>query len=112
MALSGIAEIGTQGMAGTARVESSSRVTITFDNAYPAGGYTTISTLIKAVIGTGKTITSISQETVGGGYLFSWDRANDTLLCYEYPTAIGPATELATATALAAVSCEFRVNWV
>lgn len=113
MALGTITEVGTQGMQGTSRVTGHNRVSVPLDGSYPTGGYLTISTLIKAVIGTGKTPIMIMPATAPGGYPAEWSRATDALKFFQYPTAQGPKTELGAGSAvLAGLSIELDVIWV
>uniref|UniRef100_A0A6M3X8I4 Uncharacterized protein n=1 Tax=viral metagenome TaxID=1070528 RepID=A0A6M3X8I4_9ZZZZ len=113
MALGVITEVGQQGMQGTSRVTGHSRVSVPLDGAYPTGGYLTISTLIKAVIGRGCTIMMILPATKPGGYPAEWARATDALKFFQYPTAQGPTTELPNLSAvLVGLSIELDVLWV
>lgn len=111
MALANIAEVGQQGMQSTARAYFMHRVSLDLDDSYPSNGYTTLSTLLKAVIGSRFTIVDIRQASPAGGYKLWWDRANDTLLVYQYPTSQGPATEVGNGTNLAAVTSLELVVW-
>lgn len=51
-------------------------------------------------IGKGKTIVFIPNQLMSDGNLAVYDRANAKLQVFEFPTSVGPATEIAGSTAL------------
>jgi hypothetical protein len=115
MAITNGATAGQQGMGSTVRQTNQARVSFDLDASYPTGGYTSfVATTIAGILGSKATsVISITQVSPAGGYLLFWDRANDTLLVYQYPTAIGPATQCPNATNLAAVTgVEMIVEYV
>ena len=102
MAITGGTTIGQSGLMSTSKLDSVFRVQIDLDDSYPTGGYTDFTATIQAItgIGTRFTIVGVVQQSPCGGYKVWWDRANDTLMVYRYPTSIGPATQVPNGTGL------------
>lgn len=75
---------------------------ITFDSSYPTGG----EPFVASDIGLGE-ILSIGINQGEDGYVFHWDRANDTIIVYESAGANAPLTEVANLTDLSGVVVEF-----
>lgn len=111
MTLANVALAGQQGMHSSVRPEFVYRVTLDLDAAYPDGGYTSFAaTTLAAVIGKGKTVINIIQANPCGGYALWWDRVNDKLMVYQYPTSLGPSTQVPGDTDLALITgCEIMV---
>ena len=116
MAITGGTLIGQSGLGSTVRVESQFRIQFDLDDSYPTGGYTDFAATVKAItgIGTRVTIVDIVQAAPCGGYKLWYDRVNDTLMVYEYPTSQGPSTEVGNGTDLstAGADCEMVVHFV
>jgi len=107
MAITNVAAAGTQGPFATMKSWGVGRADMDLDNSYPTGGYTNfVATTLKGVSGWEHiTVVHIPDQIViagGNAYLAHWDRANDTLEMYRFPTAVGPATEVPNAANLAA----------
>jgi len=110
MAITNVAAVGTQGPQCSNKPVFIDRVDLDLDASYPTGGYTTISTTIKAVIGANKTIIAIQQASPCGGYKLFWDRTNDKLMAYQGAAGLGADSEVSNATNLSTITnCEFIV---
>uniref|UniRef100_A0A6M3XV64 Uncharacterized protein n=1 Tax=viral metagenome TaxID=1070528 RepID=A0A6M3XV64_9ZZZZ len=105
MAITSAAAVGTQGPLATVKAVSERRIQITLDATYPTGGYAAfVATTVKGITGFEYvTVLGVKQESPAGGYLLFWDRANDKLMVYQYPTALGPATQVPNLTNLSTV---------
>lgn len=105
MGITNAAAVGTQGKFATMKARTRRRIQIDLDAAYPLGGYTNfIATTVKGITGFEHiTAFDVKQASPAGGYLLFWDRANDTLMVYQYPNALGPATQVPNLTDLSAV---------
>jgi hypothetical protein len=117
MALSNIAEAGQQGMGSTCRVQSFARITLDLDDDYPTGGYPDgggFTALVKTALGNQNiTVVDVKRANAGGGYQYVYDRVNDTLMVYLYPTSAGPMTQVPDETDLVAITgVELIVYWV
>lgn len=81
------------------------RISLDLDGDYQTGGYLTFfATTLKAVIGPGRTVVAINQLSPCGGYKLWYIIATDALQVYQYPGALGPATEVPLHTNLAGVT--------
>lgn len=115
MAITNGALAGQSGLVSTSKVESNFRISFDLDASYATGGYTSFAATIKAITGVGSriTIVDVQQTSMCGGYKLWYDRANDALEVWQYPNALGPATEVPAMTNLAAVTgCEMLVTFV
>ena len=117
MALSNMAEAGTQGMGSTARVQSFARITLDLDASYPSGGYPAaggFQALVRTALNNQNiTIVDVKRANLGGGYNYIYDRINDKLMVLWYPTGQGPATDVTGTTNLSAITdVELIVSWV
>lgn len=105
MAITNGATVGQQGMGSTVRMTNKARIKFDLDADYATGGYASfVATTVKGVLGSKITVLDIQQASPAGGYKLWWDRANDKLMVWQYPTALGPATEVPVHTNLAAVT--------
>jgi len=111
MTVTNAALAGNQGMHSSSRPQFTYRVTFDLATTYPTGGYVDFFAGLQAVLPelVGKTVIDIRQANPCGGYQLWYDRVNDKLLVYQYPTTLGPATEF-PAGALAVVGCEMTIE--
>jgi hypothetical protein len=114
MAITNGATVGQQGMGSTVRMTNKQRIKFDLDADYATGGYASfVATTVKTILGSKITVLDIVQVSPAGGYLLWWDRANDKLMVYQYPTNIGPATQVPVHTNLAAITAlEMVVEYI
>ena len=113
MALSNGSSPGFAGFSSTVRMHNHERIQFDLDSSYPTGGYTSFGDFVKTILGTEISIVDIQQTTPCGGYKLWWDRANDTLMVYQYPNALGASTEVPNGTDLSAVTdAELVVTYI
>jgi hypothetical protein len=109
MTIANMALAGNQGMHSSSRPQFTYRVNFDLTASYVAGGYADFAASVAEAIGAGKTIIDIRQSNECGGYWLIYDRVNDKLMVYRFPTSAGPATEF-PAGALAVTDCEMTVE--
>lgn len=114
MAITNGATVGQQGMGSTVRMTNKQRIKFDLDADYQTGGYASfVATTVKTVLGSKITVLGIEQASPAGGYKLWWDRANDKLMVWQYPTNIGPSTEVPLHTNLAGITAvEVLVEYV
>jgi len=113
MALANFSAPGSQVTESTIRSHAHKLVQFDLDGSYTTGGYTTFSTSVATILGSKITMVGARQTSPAGGYRLFWDRANDKLMVYEYPTTKGVSTEVANGTNLAAITdVEMEITYV
>jgi len=79
------------------------RITFAGDASYPTNGMA-LEALLETKLGKSITVLGVWQADKCGGYLPIYDHAASKVLVYQYPTSIGPATEVPNTTNLSGVT--------
>lgn len=70
-------------------------IIVTFDTAYPTGGYPVIGSNVDMVTFNGIQVLDVIHPT---GYVVRFNQSTNRLMCYETPAAGGALTEIAAGT--------------
>lgn len=114
MSIDTIALAGQQGMHSTSRPQFTYRVSFAGDDDYTTGGTPDFVAALQAELTElqGKTVVDVRQAGPCGGYLCSWDRANDAFQVRQCAGAGAPAAEVAAHADLHATTFEVVLDLV